>query len=336
MRNFDYLKQIPALSDLYNFCHAAEEMQLSDYDSCGWNCRKALEWTVRAVYKLKHQPVGERDNLYTLSTGKPFTELIADDDKLMMAVHYIRKVGNVAVHQGGITQREAYFCLLNTYNVVGGVLLSLGVLETLAPFSKDLIPAKPQPHVATSDTVPEAPKTFVDAVPEENVKKPVKAEMPEDISEAETRKEFIDLMLREAGWKVVEVEKIKEVITPEEKALIEDFNLKVKQLTQLQHTGLMTQDTVKLAPVLMDSSYNHPPDTILRYTDEWCRFEYRPVTQSLTYSIRDSLTTLVARQYKHRFLWWRWGTKGYDVKIVNHNPHSTIKYNTFIVQSKQE
>ena len=206
MRNFDYLKQIPALSDLYNFCHAAEEMQLSDYDSCGWNCRKALEWTVRAVYKLKHQPVGERDNLYTLSTGKPFTELIADDDKLMMAVHYIRKVGNVAVHQGGITQREAYFCLLNTYNVVGGVLLSLGVLETLAPFSKDLIPAKPQPHVATSDTVPEAPKTFVDAVPEENVKKPVKAEMPEDISEAETRKEFIELMLREAGWNVVEVE----------------------------------------------------------------------------------------------------------------------------------
>ena len=206
MRNFDYLKQIPALSDLYNFCHAAEEMQLSDYDSCGWNCRKALEWTVRAVYKLKHQPVGERDNLYTLSTGKPFTELIADDDKLMMAVHYIRKVGNVAVHQGGITQREAYFCLLNTYNVVGGVLLSLGVLETLAPFSKDLIPAKPQPHAATSDTVPEAPKTFVDAVPEENVKKPVKAEMPEDISEAETRKEFIDLMLREAGWNVVEVE----------------------------------------------------------------------------------------------------------------------------------
>ena len=206
MRNFDYLKQIPALSDLYNFCHAAEEMQLSDYDSCGWNCRKALEWTVRAVYKLKHQPLGERDNLYTLSTGKPFTELIADDDKLMMAVHYIRKVGNVAVHQGGITQREAYFCLLNTYNVVGGVLLSLGVLETLAPFSKDLIPAKPQPHVATSDTVPEAPKTFVDAVPEENVKKPVKAEMPEDISEAETRKEFIDLMLREAGWNVVEVE----------------------------------------------------------------------------------------------------------------------------------
>ena len=90
MRNFDYLQQIPALRDLYNFCNAAEEMQHADHDSCGWNCRKALEWMVRAVYKLKHQPVGERDNLYTLSTGKTFTDLIGDDDKLMMAVHYIR------------------------------------------------------------------------------------------------------------------------------------------------------------------------------------------------------------------------------------------------------
>ena len=113
-------------------------------------CIFALEWMVRAVYKLKHQPVGERDNLYTLSTGRTFTDLIGDDDKLMMAVHYIRKVGNVAVHQGGITQREAYFCLLNTYNVVGGILLRLGVLETLAPFQKDLVPTKPQPFVAPS------------------------------------------------------------------------------------------------------------------------------------------------------------------------------------------
>ncbi len=206
MRNFDYLKQIPALRDLYNFCNAAEEMQHADHDSCGWNCRKALEWMVRAVYKLKHQPVGERDNLYTLSTGKTFTDLIGDDDKLMMAVHYIRKVGNVAVHQGGITQKESHFCLLNTYNVIGGILLRLGVLETLAPFNKDLVPAKPQPFVAPSVDVPEAPKSFVESVPEENVKKPVKVEMPKDYSEAETRKEFIDLMLREAGWEVLDVE----------------------------------------------------------------------------------------------------------------------------------
>lgn len=206
MRNFDYLQQIPALQDLYKYCHAAEEMQQTDYDSCGWNCRKALEWTVRAVYKLKHETIGERDNLYTLSTGKAFTELIDDDDKLMMAVHYVRKVGNVAVHQGGITQREAYFTLLNTYNVVGGVLLRLGVLRTLAPFDKEMIPSKPSPFVAPASNVPEATKEFVENVAEENIKKPVKAAMPKDATEAETRRMYIDLLLREAGWEVLQQE----------------------------------------------------------------------------------------------------------------------------------
>ena len=205
MKNFDYLKQIAALQDLYQFCNAAEEVQQSDYDSCGWNCRKALEWIVRAIYKLKHVPVGERDNLYTLSTGKPFTELIDDDDKLMMACHYIRKVGNVAVHTGGIKEREAYYTLLNTYNLVGGVLLRLGVLKSLAPFNKDLIPKKPSPFVSPTN-VPEASKAFVASVPEANIKNPVKAEMPKDYTEAETRRMFIDLLLREAGWEVLAVE----------------------------------------------------------------------------------------------------------------------------------
>lgn len=203
MKNFDYLQQIEALRDLYQFCNAAEEIQQTDYDSCGWNCRKALEWMVRAVYKLKHVPVGERDNLYTLSTGKPFTDLIADDDKLMMACHYIRKVGNVAVHTGGIKEREAYYTLLNTYNLIGGILLRLGVLKTLAPFNKDLIPKRPSPFAAPSSTIPEATKAFVESVPEENIKKPVKVEMPKDYTEAETRRMFIDLLLREAGWDVL-------------------------------------------------------------------------------------------------------------------------------------
>ena len=205
MRNFDYLQQIEALRDLYHFCNAAEETQQTDYDCCGWNCRKALEWMVRAVYKLKHVPVGERDNLYTLSTGKPFVELIADDDKLMMACHYIRKVGNVAVHQGGIKEKEAYYSLLNTYTLIGAILLRLGVLRTLAPFNDELIPKKPAPFVAPS-SIPEAPNAFVESVPEENLKKPVKAEMPKDLSEAQTRRMFIDLLLEEAGWEVLKRE----------------------------------------------------------------------------------------------------------------------------------
>ena len=50
----------------------------------------------------------------------------------------------------------------------------------------------------------------------------------------------------------------------------------------------------------------------------------------LEYSVRDSVTTIISRDYKHRFLWWRWGTKGYSVYIVNHNPRGKVYYNKYI------
>lgn len=205
--NFDYLQLIPELSDLYRFCKTAEETQKTDHDACGWNCRKALEWLVRAIYKLKDVPVGERDNLYTLTTGQPFVELVKDE-RLMMAVHYIRKVGNVAVHQGGITQKESFFALQNLYNVVGGVLLRLGVFKTLPPFNRELIPTKATLHVDSAEEVPEATKEFIESVSEQNITNPVPVAVPPVYSELETRKRFIDLMLREAGWEVLSQENV--------------------------------------------------------------------------------------------------------------------------------
>lgn len=122
--------------------------------------------------------------------------------------------------------------------------------------------------------------------------------------------------------KVVEVEKIKEVLSKEDKALIKDLGMKVKELEALQKTGMETRDTVIL--VEKDSSDNSP----LYYKDAWAEFEYQ--NKKLRYSVRDSLAIALKREYKHRLLFIKWGTKGYDVKVVNFNPHSTIRYNTFV------
>ena len=54
------------------------------------------------------------------------------------------------------------------------------------------------------------------------------------------------------------------------------------------------------------------------------------MAMTLVYTVSDSVLTLVYREYKHKFLWWRWGTKGYKVKVVNFNPHATIRYNQYI------
>ena len=206
MKNFDYLKDIEPLKDLYAFCSAAEDTQQTNQDECAMNGRRALEWIVKAVYTLKGITLEPRTSLLEMTTGEPFKEFVGDDDRLMMAVHYVRKIGNKAAHDGGVKRSEAFFSLLNLYNVVGGILLKLKVLKTLAPFNKDLVPKSPAMTVVPKAQVPEAPQEFVASVKKEDVEAPQSIEGMVDFSEAETRRLFIDLMLEEAGWNVQEKE----------------------------------------------------------------------------------------------------------------------------------
>ena len=206
MKNFDYLQDIDALKDLYGFCSAAEDTQQTNYDVCALNGRRALEWIVKAIYTLKGIRLDERTSLMELMTSEPFTQFIGDDDKLMMAAHYVRKIGNKAAHDGGVKSGEAFFTLLNIYNVVGGILLKLRYIPSLPPFRKELIPQKPTLTVVPSDNVPTATAQFIESVPKETIEAPQDITDKIDYSEAETRKLFIDLLLEEAGWEVIDKE----------------------------------------------------------------------------------------------------------------------------------
>ena len=206
MKNFDYLKDIEPLKDLYGFCSAAEDTQQTNHDVCALNGRRALEWIVKAIYTLKGIELDKRTNLLEMMSSEPFTQFIGDDDKLMMAAHYVRKIGNKAAHDGGVKGGEAYFTLLNIYNVVGGILLKLGVLKSLAPFRKDLIPKSPTLTVVPGSTVPTATVQFIESVPKETIEAPQDITDKIDYSEAETRKLFIDLLLEEAKWEVLDKE----------------------------------------------------------------------------------------------------------------------------------
>ena len=202
MRNFDYIKDL-GLSTLHRFCAAAEENQVCDPEISAFNGRRALEYIVREIYKMKRIEIKERTSLFELVDGDPFREFIGDD-KVMMAVHYVRKVGNNGAHGANVSKKEAFFSLLNIYNVVGAILVKLRVVEDVKPFDKTLIPN----FVQKSVIVP--PK--VDTLPTDKALKEVDAEVLNttepvveiacDISEAETRTMYIDLMLKEAGWNI--------------------------------------------------------------------------------------------------------------------------------------
>ena len=207
MRNFDYLQEL-GLNDLHKFCSSAEELQVSNPELSAVSARKALEYIVRALYLMKNVEIPERASLFELVDGETFREFIGDE-RVMMSVHYVRKVGNNAAHNTPVTKRESFFCLLNIYNVVAAILLKLRVIDSIAPFDDNLIPRNPQAPIVTAPKVVEvtAESAVVKAASKEAVedKTPVQ-EIALDISEAETRKLYIDLMLKEAGWEVLDTE----------------------------------------------------------------------------------------------------------------------------------
>lgn len=126
---------------------------------------------------------------------------------------------------------------------------------------------------------------------------------------------------------VVEVvpKKLKEALAQDEQ-LISDLQLRIRQLEALQTTTIETSDTV---PATFEQ-----PDNLFYYNDQWADLRLNLNDSTFYYNIRDSLSTLVYREYRHRFLWWRWGTKGYKVKIVNFNPHAHVVYNRYVKAEK--
>lgn len=109
-----------------------------------------------------------------------------------------------------------------------------------------------------------------------------------------------------------------------DRKLLEELNLKLRQVVSDQRVSMVTSDTVKTKRL----------NSVYSYSDAWLSLRLDTADSILTYRARDSLQCIVARKYKHKFLWWRWGTKGYNVKVLNFNPHSTILYNSFIQVNK--
>lgn len=121
--------------------------------------------------------------------------------------------------------------------------------------------------------------------------------------------------------KVIEVEKVKEVLSKDDKELLKDLSLKVSELESYQKMSNVIHDTITLT--VKDSTSGS-----LYYKDAWAEFEFN--NRRLSYSVKDSLAIALKKEYKHRLLWWKWGTKGYEVKAVSFNPHATVRYNTYI------
>lgn len=99
---------------------------------------------------------------------------------------------------------------------------------------------------------------------------------------------------------------------------------RAKDVRSVVATESLARDTIYMQ--LPDCSpIDTPIDTCVNHHDYWSDVSLCLCddTASVTYSVRDSLTTVVYVTYRKRFLWWRWKPE-YRATTISHNPRTTI------------
>lgn len=107
--------------------------------------------------------------------------------------------------------------------------------------------------------------------------------------------------------------------------LIKELKFRPKDVKYITKTEIKTKD-----------SLIYKIDTVgcFHYRDKWLRVDACIGDSSMVIESRDSIAQIIHTEYKHRFLWWRWGVKGFRQEVVNYNPRSSIGYSEMIRVSK--
>lgn len=203
--NFSYLKHIEKMDDLHMFCKDAESFVLSRPDLSASQSRKALEYLVKLVYQLRNDSIPQRSSLFELVSSEDFTNFI-NDASMINALHYIRKVGNIAVHNEEVSQREALLALKQLHIFTGELLVKLDLVKLYPIFDETFL-------LKTSESTPVDGNIEINSQLINQLKpkldKQSTLSVGMNISEAQTRKLYIDLYLKEAGWNVIDKENVK-------------------------------------------------------------------------------------------------------------------------------
>ena len=96
--------------------------------------------------------------------------------------------------------------------------------------------------------------------------------------------------------------------------LIKELKLRPKDVETITKVKVVTRDSIIFQ--LKDSCIN--------YESEWTKIN-GCIGDTLSIEISDSIVFIAHKEYKHKFLFFRWGLERAKVKIINFNPRSSVK-----------
>ena len=217
--NFDFLNEDPQFSAFAKTAIAAEDVFGIDPSLTAVNCRRTAEYAVKWMYtaekSLRGIDISQMQFVNLINTDE-FREIVGDD--LYTRIDFIRKIGNNAVHNSRpVSEKYALIALQDLHAFMDFICCMYGSSYHMTFFDKDLL-------YRNAGTITEKPnaedeKERYEALMEnirnlQNENTALKDELtqrrltrkesyipkPIDMSEAETRKAYIDVMLIDAGW----------------------------------------------------------------------------------------------------------------------------------------
>ena len=203
--NFDYMKNAPDFALLYTYCCEAEEFALSKPNISVTSARKAMEYVVKLLYGAAIDSI-QGKTVFEMATDYRFIQYV-NDQILLNSIHYIRKMGNVAVHEGALSVDEALKVLEELHFLVGEICILMQVAPDYPEFEKPTLQAAPT-VAPVSQEAPAVQAIKVEVASElctvyaKKLRNTI-FNVKHGRDESENKKLFLQASLREAGWPMV-------------------------------------------------------------------------------------------------------------------------------------
>ncbi len=217
MTNFSFLENKPEYALFAPACVEAEKIYASAPAMCAVGCCKALELAVKWVYAAdKTMQMPYKDNLQSLLHEPSFR--FAVDYNTWGKFQFIIKLGNLAVHtERSVQPGDALASLRGLFEFVQWIDYCYGMDYVERTFDENLIPTEKvvvdtrkikeqESLLDEKDAQIEALRRQIEQMAaqytaEKDKHKQERTFQSEDLSEFETRKRFIDVDMKNIGWK---------------------------------------------------------------------------------------------------------------------------------------
>lgn len=220
--NFDFLKQDKIFEGFAEQAIEAERSLQISASTCAILCRRALELAVRFVYSYDNAlTIPYQNNVSTLIHERCFRDIVGNE--LFLLLKYVIRLGNSSVHTNARVNRdEAVLALRNLFEFCKWINYCYSEEYEEREFDESILPdagekkTKPEELQELYEKLSSKDKRL-ETIRKENEELRNKLSQTrltnmeserqfevDKLSEFETRKRYIDLDLKEAGWNIGE------------------------------------------------------------------------------------------------------------------------------------